>query len=137
MGSELSKRSRRWGPLVKSHRARIVLYTMAAEAYDRTVGTRHAGIYSGGHMLLAEALGYTDPQTLEPMPTRSQENEIRKAINLLIEAGAIERVRRGTLGRTAEYRLLPRPAYRSHEEPPQGEPQHYSEQRHEPEAKHA
>lgn len=120
MGSELSKQARRWGPVLgRNHRARIVLYTMAAEAYDRTIGTRHAGIYSGGHMLLAEALGYTDPQELKPMPDKHQKDEIRRDIKLLVEVGAIERVRRGTLGYTSEYRLLPRPAYRSSERQPQ------------------
>jgi hypothetical protein len=109
VGRELAVAMETWAPVIKSQRSMVVLYAMSLRAYDKPWGDRRPDIYEYGHRPLAQALGYIDINRLETEPTPSQENEIRIAIKRLIDAGAVELIRRGIQGRASEYRLIRRP----------------------------
>lgn len=90
----------RWAPHL-SDRAFRVLVRMAATAMDRSNGQAPAGVYFGGHDLLAMTLrrerrGGTDETGLKL---------VQRAIAELIQLGAVERTSASRSGRRANYTL--------------------------------
>lgn len=90
----------RWAPHV-TDRAFRVLIRMAHTALDTSVAnSRPAGVYFGGHELLALTLrgdGVADDAALKT---------VQRAVRELIDIGAVERMSDGRRGNQASYKLL-------------------------------
>jgi hypothetical protein len=89
----------KWAPHVPD-RAFRVLMRMAAIALDEDSDKAPAATFFGGRDLLASVLRAERSGTL-----KSQDRALTRAINDLIELGAIERTNRACAGNRAEYRL--------------------------------
>lgn len=85
------------------HRAARCLLVMANTSRDRTgAHGEPAGVYWGGHDLLAKALGMTDWDQ-EPSPAALR--EVRRVLAQLVEAGAVKPLNHPRPGQRAEYQL--------------------------------
>jgi len=90
-----------------SDTARLVLITMCQTALDHPSDARPAGLYWAGHSHLVLTLTGEDPE-LTACP--AAERRIRRAIQELKTAGAIELVAPACRGRNAVYQVTPGPA---------------------------
>ena len=85
------------------HRAARCLLVMANTARDRAgANGEPAGVYWGGHDLLAKALGLTD---WDQDPTANDLRIVRRVLAELVHAGAVKPVNKPHPGERAEYQL--------------------------------
>ena len=85
------------------HRAGRTLLVMANVARDRTgAHGEPAGVYWGGHDLLAKSLGMCD---WDQDPSPNALREVRRVLAELVQAGAIKPVNKPRPGERAEYQL--------------------------------
>ena len=85
------------------HRAARCLLVMANTARDRPgVHGEPAGVYWGGHELLAHALGLSD---WDQEPSQADRSQVRRVLSELVDAGAVKPLNRPRSGVRAEYLL--------------------------------
>jgi hypothetical protein len=80
--------------------ARLLLH-MALECWDETRGAQKPRRYFAGRESSAIALGFLAPENASEHAHRA----VKRAVRELVDRGAIERVRAGGRGVTAEYEL--------------------------------
>ena len=80
-----------------SPRAQLVYVVMALHARDSDSERVQAGLYYGGHALIAG--------TLSEFPTPTALREIRRAVSELVATGSVALVTRAQPGRHAVYRV--------------------------------
>lgn len=83
------------------HAAARLLLWMARCCRDASDEYTEAGLYFGGQELSAQGLGYM-PDEARSVKAKSA---VKRAVQELLEAGLVERVRTGGHGRTAAFRL--------------------------------
>lgn len=121
MGSMLGREALIWSELMpdRGYMARLTLQVMAVHAWDKP-GTkpgnghgrkRRARVYDFGEYELARGLGLVG-RTADGQrrPTKVEKELIRRALNSLIQLGAIRRIAKGRPGHYAEFLLLPPPS---------------------------
>jgi len=85
------------------HRAARCLLVMALAARDRPgAHGEPAGVFWGGHDLLAHLLGMAD---WDAEPSAAALREVRRVLAQLVEAGAVKPVNKPRPGVRAEYQL--------------------------------
>lgn len=95
------KAATRWAHL--DHREARCLLVMALTARDRAgEAGEPAGVYWGGHDLLAKSLGFTD---WDQEPDATALRKVRKTLAALVQAGAVKPVNKPRPGMRAEYQL--------------------------------
>lgn len=85
------------------HRAARCLVVMALTARDRPgAHGEPAGVYWGGHDLLAKSLGLCD---WDQEPSANDLRVVRRVLAELVQAGAVKPVNKPQFGTRAEYQL--------------------------------